>query len=47
MAIYLCNECQELKDGDYFPAITEPDDECALLCEDCFDDKAEELQLLE
>ena len=38
MAIYICDECSELTDGDYNPCEEHPDVESGLICPDCMDE---------
>lgn len=35
MAIYICDVCDNYKDGDYFPCVEHPKDSSLLCCEEC------------
>ena len=41
MAIYRCDECDQMIDDDYFPCVEHPTDAEAYCCESCAD-KVEE-----
>jgi len=35
MAIYYCEECDRMKDGDWSPCVEHPQDPTACICEEC------------
>ena len=38
MAIYQCEECQQMIDDDYFPCVEHPTNPLAYCCESCADE---------
>jgi len=36
MAIYICDECGEMKDGDHDPCVEHPSDSSLFCCEECY-----------
>ena len=42
MAIYLCEVCNNMKDGDYNPCVEHPTDPTAFCCEECATEIEEE-----
>lgn len=42
MAIYRCEECNQLIDDDYFPCVEHPTDPTAFCCESCAQELEEE-----
>lgn len=42
MAIYLCYECDNFIDNDWFPCEEHPDKEGELLCPSCYEEIEEE-----
>lgn len=44
MAIYYCEECGHMKDGDWYPAEEHPRDSLELCCPDCIAELEEEME---
>jgi hypothetical protein len=45
MAIYICSECDTMKDGDCFPCVEHPDSPEELICEECSAELEEEADM--
>ena len=44
MAIYLCDECGEMIDGDHSPCVEHPTDSSLFCCEECADSLNEDAE---
>ena len=42
MAIYRCDVCESLIDGDYFPCVEHPKDDTLFCCEECAEEIGDE-----
>ena len=45
MAIYLCDICNVMKDGDYDPCVEHPTDSSEFCCESCAEEAEEEIEM--
>ena len=45
MAIYQCEHCDKLIDGDHFPCVEHPTEENAFCCESCAEELEEEADM--
>jgi len=45
MAMYRCEECDQLIDGDYFPCVEHPTIPEAFCCEECAANLEEEVEM--